>query len=393
MMVLERRWALLSVVTGLLFAQACYDHSYTQAIKARRAAAEHAKGAEVTAGGELRRPIEYEATVRVYASPEYRSNRGGWAKRITDLVDATAPILGPAFAVRLEVVDTFSWQPACDQRDLQSCVEELVAHDPGDDVDWVVGFVGAQPRFTANFEELGMALTPSQHFVMRDLYDAGERAQIDAVFASMTQAKRTEIYRERQKHKRLVVFLHEWAHTLGAMHVRNDAFILYPAYDDEMALFSEENLRLVDAALRDRFPPSHDHANLREYLTATESEAWFPGQRDHLLAIIGGPAPSARQSAAQSGGSKLALPGETKQLLAGVGSKDQDRYDQAVQRAAQNDYADAWAILSPLIAAYPDNYAVQHFACGLAMSVGASSQAGEACRRSIELMAESDTSR
>lgn len=385
-MVTRSRWGWRSTLALLWLLQACYDHSYTQAIKQRREAAEAAKGAEVTAGGGLSRPIQYEGKVRVYASPEYRANRSGWVKRITDLVDSTGPVLGPAFAIRLEVVDTFPWEPKCDQTDLGSCVRELAEHDPGDDVDWVVGLIGLQPKFTATFEELGMALTPSKHFVMRDLYDAGERKQINEVFSSMTQAKRSEIYRRRQEHKRLVVFLHEWAHTLGALHVRDDMFILYPAYDDEMSIFAEDNLRLVDAALLDRFPPSPDPTHLREYLVANDSPVWYPGERDQLLAWIGAsPRGAGPGGGPRASGHGLVVPGDTKQLLTGVQPADQGRYDEAVAHERREEFDDAWDKLAPLVSAYPNNYPIQHFGCGLAMYVGAP-EAGDACRRSIELL-------
>ncbi|MGB5809048.1 MAG: hypothetical protein WBG86_00885 [Polyangiales bacterium] len=379
-------WALAAFGLSLVGSQACYDHSYTQAIKSQRKAAEAAKGAEVTAGGGLSRPIEYEGRVRVYATREYRENRSGWARRIEDLVDSTARVLGPAFAVRLEVVDTFGWEASCNQDRLAECLQELIAHDSGDDVDWVVALVGAQPRFTTSFEELGMAMTPSKHFVLRDLYDAGERQQINEAFSTMTQAKRNEIYKARQSHKQLVVFLHEWAHTLGALHVRSDVFILHPAYDDEMAFFSEANLGLVEASLEDRFPPEANYPHLQAFIDANDSEEWLPGERDQLAATFGGVARTAGVSPRPETRHAFVVPGATNQLLPEATAQDRARYDQAISQVNANDYEAAWESLSPLLRTYPNCYAIQHFGCGLAMQVGAREEAGRACRRSIELV-------
>lgn len=365
---------------GSLAAEGCYDHSYTQAIKAKRKAAEAAKGAEVTAGG-FDRAIRHEGRVRVYASPEYRARNSGWARRVIDLVDSTGRILGPAFAVRLEVVDTFEWSPSCDPADLEACLNELAAHDPGNDVDWVVGLLGAQPRFTTTFDDLGMATVPGRHLLLRDLYDAGEHAAIDQAFSSMSQAKRAEIYRARQEHKRLVVFLHEWGHTLGALHTRDDATILHPSYDDEMEGFSEENMALIDASLRDRFPFEGDYPHLREYIETSESEGWLPGEREVLLAALQGGPSSAPTGNVQHG---LMVPGDTKQLLKGVKPEDQARYDRAAAQLNAGETEAAWDSLAPLLPAYPNCYAIQHFGCGLAMHVGAREEAGRACRRSIE---------
>lgn len=380
------RWVLAAFAVSLVVSQACYDHSYTQAIKSQRKAAEAAKGAEVTAGGGLSRPIEYEGRVRVYASREYRETRSGWARRITDLVDSTGRVLGPAFAVRLELVDTSGWEPACNQARLGECLQELIAHDSGDDVDWVVGLIGAQSRFTTSFEDLGMAMTPSKHFVLRDLYDAGERQQIDEAFSSMTQTKRNEIYKERQSHKQLVVFLHEWAHTLGALHVRSDVFILHPAYDDEMAFFSEANLGLIDASLEDRFPPKPNYPHLQAFIDANDSEQWLPGERNQLAARFDGVARTVGGPPSRGARHAFVVPGTTDQLLPAVAPRDRARYDQAVSQADASDHEAAWKSLSPLLGAYPDSYAIQHFGCGLAMQVGAREEAGKACRRSIELV-------
>jgi hypothetical protein len=354
-----------------------------QAVQSRNRTAEATKGAEVSGGG-FDRPIEHVGRVRVYASQEYRAQRAGWESRVREMVDSAGAVLGPAFGVRLEVVDAQIWNPDCDPASLQECLAELAQHDPGDDVDWVVGLISAVPRFTTSFDELGMARLPGRHFLLRDLYAPGEREAIDAMFPAMAASKRTEIYRERQTHKRLVIFLHEWAHTMGALHTRRDDTILYPSYDSEMAGFSEENLRLVDASLSDRFPFDPSYPALSEFLAANDSEEWMPGGRDMLLAAL--QTPGAQVSTSQEPPpAQITLSGDQEKLLAGVSPEDQVRYAKANEQFEARDLEASWKSLEPLLGRYPGCYAIQHFGCSLAMHVGARQQAGEACRRAIDL--------
>lgn len=249
-----------------------------QAVQSRNRNAEAMKGAEVSGGG-FDRPIEYVGRIRVYASQGYRAQRAGWESRVAEMVDSAGGVLGPAFGLRLEVVETRVWDAECNPESLQECLDELAAVDPGEGVDWVIGLISAVPHFSNRFDELGMAGLPGRHFLLRDLYAAGEREAIRASFPHMVDSKRKEIFVERQKHKRLVVFLHEWAHTMGALHTRQEDAILYPADSADAAEFSEANWGLIDAALADRFPFDSTYPNLREYLAASRTDAWFSGER------------------------------------------------------------------------------------------------------------------
>lgn len=353
-----------------------------QAVQSRKHAIEHTKGAEVSGGG-FERPIEHIGQIRVYASRDFQEQRSDWRIRIKKMVASADDILGPAFAVQLQVVDTQGWNPTCNPADLAACLEELVAYDSGDDVDWVVGLVAALPRFTVSYDELGMARMPGRHFVLRDLYDVAERQAIDDLFPAMTPSKKSEIYRERERHKRLVTFLHEWGHTMGAPHVRREEMILYPQYNSEAATFSEENLRLIDASLKDRFPFDPAYPALTKHLTETTSEEWWPGEREYLLSTLGVAATYAPQPAPAA---QMTVSGEDDALLAGVSEQDRARYADAKTKLEAGKAEASWAALAPLIDRYPDSYPIQHFGCSLAMQVGEREKAGVACRRAIELV-------
>jgi len=375
-----RALARLALAVSPMLVSSC---TVQQAVQSRKHRVEATKGAEVS-GGAFERPIRYVGRIRVYASEAYNAQRGGWKTRLREMVDSAGTVLGPAFGLRLEVVDTRLWDSDCDPASLQDCLAELARHDPGDDVDWVVGLVSAVPRFTTSFDELGMAEVPGRYFVLRDLYAPGEREAITAMFPAMSASKRTDIYNEQQQHKRLVIFLHEWAHTMGALHTRRDDTILYPRYDRKVAGFSEENMRLIDASLKDRFPFDPSYSKLREFLAANDSEVWLPGERDALLRAL--PSVGARgPTALGSAPAQTVLSGDEDELLGGVSPGDRLRYEKAETQLEAQDLEASWKTLEPLLDRYPDCYAIQHFGCSLAMRIGARQQTGKACRRTISL--------
>ncbi|MBT8452442.1 MAG: hypothetical protein KJO40_10785 [Deltaproteobacteria bacterium] len=364
----------------ILVAAGC---AVAQNVKTRKRNIEALKGAEVS-GGEFERPIEHVGRIRVYASQEYRAQRAGWETRLRKMVDSSGQVLGPAFGLRLEVVDTRVWDAECDTESLHDCLNELVALDAGEGVDWVVGLVSSVPRFTESFDELGMAALPGRHFVLRDLFAAAERKAINDSFDQMTASKRDDIFKQRLKHKRLVVFLHEWAHTMGGLHSRRQDTILYPAYNADVAGFSEDNMALIDASLVDRFPFDPYFPTLREYLANTKSGDWFAGERDRLLASLGGVGAHPVQNT-EPAPPQIAVAGDQDEILAGVSLEDRTRYAKAKEQFDARDLEGSWESLEPLLKRYPDSYPIQHFGCGLAMHVGARQEAGEACRRAIEL--------
>jgi hypothetical protein len=355
-----------------------------QAVQSRKKAIEATKGAEVT-GGEFEQVVRHVGRVRVYASEEYRAKRTNWRNEIRGMIESTANVLGPAFGLGLEVEEMREWDPSCETENLAECLDELTQHDPASDVDWVLGLLGAVPRFTTSFKHLGMGRLPGKHLVLRDLYAQGEREAIKEMFPHMTSTKLNAIYRERQEHKRLVLFLHEWGHTMGALHTRNDDMVMYPAYSSKMAGFGDVNLQLIDASLRDRFPFDHGYTKLSEFVLATESDEWMPGERERLSTSLEYMGANVQRSRA-AGATHAVLSGDDDRLLEGVSEEDRQLYAKARQQYDARELDASWETLWPLVDRYPTCHAIQHFGCTVAMQVGAREQAGTACRRAIELL-------
>jgi hypothetical protein len=165
-------------------------------------------------------------------------------------------------------------------QDLRDVLGELVDVDAGVDVDWVIGLCAAPARFTTSHHDLGMATLLGKHFVVRDMNDAVEAREIARVFPDMGEADRLRLYAARKAHKELVVFLHEWAHTLGALHERGDGRLMGDAYSHEASTFSESEAGVIERALAIRAIPgdtreAREARAERRYQRETQSPFFF----------------------------------------------------------------------------------------------------------------------
>jgi hypothetical protein len=353
-----------------------YDHRITQAIMERRRRAKQAQGARIaqpqTSGPQ--RATRYGARVRFYVSEDYRRQHAQWRSALEELVDASSAVLGPAFALRFEASDLREWSPRCDRDQLAACLSELAAHDPGDKDLWIVGVLGDTPRYSRSFETLGMAHLVSSHFVLRDVADLAERQAIDEAFPTHTAGQRSEIYTRRKRHKRLAIFLHEWAHTLGGLHSPEAMDLLHPAYDDRMTAFGDANAALIELGLEARY--AEDEARLRDYVSRLESSRFAAGERDQLMARLDRP-PAARSSAAAVAPARAPSEGEDP-LLSAV---DQQALRTAQQQADSGATIEAWTQIAQLVERYPSSKSVQQLACSLSMRRGDFTAAQTSCTR------------
>ncbi len=383
----------LGILALFVLLGACYDHRFTQAIIERNRRAREAEGAKIQAArastpkGGMRR-----GRVRFYVAKPFTEQHREWRRAISSLVDAANGVLGPNFALQLEVEAISEWQPKCDPAHLDACVAELAKLEAGEDGDWIVGVLGATPSFTSSFEHLGMAGMMSRHFVVRDVSDLAERSAIDAAFASMTPARRDEIYKHRKIHKRLAVFLHEWGHTLGALHVQSVKSLLNPSYDDDMQAFDDANQGLIDASLRDVFRYAGTHDELRAYLQSPAGGELPAEGRTELLAQLQPTQPQVQAMAASGGEAttpehQFLVRGSEDELLAGWETADRDAYRKAATLTASGDTSSALSVARPLGERHPDTYAVQHLLCGLAMQHGQQVLAEQACPRAVKASA------
>lgn len=189
--------------------------------------------------------------IRAYADADYQAQDPQWAASIVAQVWRANAILESDFGVRLEVESVRPWHRPDRSGDLADALQELLDVDPAADVDWVVGWVGPMPGESSAREEFGRAPMFGRHFVLRAMESAASRAAV-ASWNELSTDERAAMARERRLHKEKSTFLHEWGHTLGAVHECPGKWIMSKEYSLLESTFSPESARLVRLGLRRR---------------------------------------------------------------------------------------------------------------------------------------------
>ncbi|HEX4462805.1 MAG TPA: hypothetical protein VIA18_32755, partial [Polyangia bacterium] len=235
--------------------------------------------------------------VRILAAADYRRQTVEWQSRARRLVDHVNALCRAWPAVTFEIVDIRGWETESRERSMSALVDDLATVDPGDDVDLVVGLVAALPVFPGTIENLGMARYFSKHMVMRGLHDLTEYDVLHREFDTLSERERDALLAARKVHKEEVIFIHEWAHTLGLIHIRQPAGIMNPAYDSEQLGFDEIEARFLEIALRHRSDDGPrwregTAADLRALLAETTDPDWEPRDRQELVTRLSARAPA-----------------------------------------------------------------------------------------------------
>lgn len=163
--------------------------------------------------------------LRAYADEEFRAHVASWRERIATQVEKASVVTEDEFGVRLEVESIREWRRA-GPGELGDVLDLLAREDPGFDVDWVVGFTGPGARPEDGPDLVGRARRFGRHFILR---------------AVESTAPHT-------------LFLHEWAHTLGAVHDCDGNWTMSARHGGWRSAFSPESAWLVRLGLhyRDR---------------------------------------------------------------------------------------------------------------------------------------------
>ena len=302
------------------------------------------------------------ARVRVYIDQDYRVQNPGHEHKIRRLLDHANEMLEPTVGLRLELADVRAWERKSGDN-LQGALDELEALDTATDVDFVFGMVNALSRVSTELHELGRARVLGHHMVVRGLNDAAEVASLDRMLGTISARQRQGLYTRRKRHKELLIFLHEIAHTLGGLHVTDEDNILFPTYQHRQSSFGVEDARLMRMIARARLAQdqSSDQRGWGEVLTYLREKSWTGWNEDEkeiLLAELDNRAKGAEQSTT------------AEPLGESMRAADRDRFRAAERLSASGRALDAWEELEPLVGYYPDEPAVQRFACRLAVQAG-----------------------
>ncbi|MEJ7733931.1 MAG: hypothetical protein WKG00_32645 [Polyangiaceae bacterium] len=405
-----------------LGATGCFDSNWgqtkaSQERLARHHAAGHLRPTDDGGGRSETRRLK----VRVWATPKHIAEVAEWNRRFEESVNDATAVLGPTLGVRLEVISWKQWVPRGPEDDLVPLVDELAASDPGDDVDRVVALAGSVPRFETSFHNLGMSAVLGKHIVMRAMNDAREYEAIEKGFDELDREERVKLYRERRRHKRSAVFLHELAHNWGVPHEVDSGSIMFKAYDPQSESFSPAAVGLMRlSVLREAHrTPEGDAAFAAGFVTQLDrtSAQWVPAERVEMVQRLEAYRKTSAQNAAPkpgtSGASAAASPATGPGAGAGAGAgaagsvgpgpggtavgaatsggagaapaaanpinpTDRATMDAALKLYSAGDPQGGWKLAEPLFSVYPDEYAVQDLRCKLAMGKGGAFAAAQA---------------
>lgn len=207
-------------------------------------------------------------TVRVYADEEHRRAVLGWEVRFFRTVERANPLLRARFGAELVIESVRPWTRT-GIGDLGGALEDLVQLEPQPDVDLIIGLTSPLGAPTGSVHQLGRARVLSPYLVLRGMDDLAEAQAWAQTLRLLDEDERQALYRERLRHKEVVVLLHELGHALGAPHVDWPGAVMRPIYERDAATFMEPDGWAMDLGLSGKGLSRGDpevQANLRKAL-------------------------------------------------------------------------------------------------------------------------------
>ena len=317
------------------------------------------------------------AKLRVWADTEYRAQNVRWQHTFKEQLDYANYVLTPMLGVRLEA-EYRSWEHHAPSEMLTGHLTALAAHDPGDDVVWIVGLTSSLSLVSATFDQLGLAQGGGRYLVVRGYADLEERRSFDRAFPDTSSEERELVHEARRRHKTTTVLLHELAHSLGALHETETDWIMNGSYSHLAASIGDANRELMLIMLDDRLkPPAQRDPNAaaQQQLAVLEGDwiGWVAAERAEMVDRLR-PQAGVRPTA-----------GITGPIPAGASAQ----YARAEQQLAGGDHAGARAELEPLLAAYPAHAQIRTLACRAELARGGprDAKALATCERAVALSA------
>jgi hypothetical protein len=175
---------------------------------------------------------------------------------------------------------------------------------------------------------------------MRGTDDEEEARALEREFKLLSPEERRTLYADRKGHKDIVMFLHEWGHTMGLLHNEDRSIFMNPSYDARETAFSDFERHVIALVLERRlarraelYPES---ADLLPLLETAPHEEGSDSDRARLLELARGRARArTRRIGAPAG--------------AGLPAPDVEAFNQAVEAANAGRLEDAWKLLSPVL--------------------------------------------
>jgi hypothetical protein len=201
---------------------------------------------------------------------------------------------------------------------------------------------------TTSAHSIGFAGYLSRHMVMRGMDDEQEFLAFEREFRLISATERQKLYADRKAHKEVVVFLHEWGHTVGLVHHEDRRLIMNPAYDPEETQFSDYDKRIVSLVVERRLAargtPYPESADLLPLLSEMPAEEGSAEEKARVVELV-------RRRAQQRSGARDGRAGREAAVSNTVAlpAADVDAFNRAVAAANAGRTEDAWKLLSPVI--------------------------------------------
>lgn len=310
-------------------------------------------------------------------------------------VDRANEILVSALDAQIEVVEHRAWQLSSPTADLTTLLPELIARDAGEDVDFVVGLVGASPVATLTFSDLGRAQVLGKHLVLRDMQNAAEVRAFDEGLDTLDADERASLVAKRKRHKETAVLLHEVGHLLGAIHTVDAQWIEHPTYDETAQGYAPQNVEIMRKVLAFRVREDAATADLAQVLREhiDHSDGWSGWVPEEFASFRAGLEPQPQQKAQAAAppapppkARHESDPARDAELLA---PEDRPAYNSLLAASPASDIDKTWAAIEALAVKYPNAYPVRRLACETGMRAHISGRLFRPhCRRMMELARE-----
>ena len=346
----------------------CYDSRWGAAERSQKVVVQHATPSELHGSADPEAPEAplRDGRVRAYVTPSYAALVSDERTQIERLLDDANQVVEPSLGLHLVLSDVRRW-PSADEGDLGAALVELETIDKGDDVDWVVGFIGRLPILEQSFTQLGRARMHGRHLVTRAMNDAVEYDWIERSLDEIDEAARATLYRKRVEHKETAVFLHELAHTLGVPHMVDDVALMNGRYNHATDGYSDEAVDMMRLSTNRRLDPAsmteQQLARTLTKLVQDTSAIWVADEREEWLAHM---TPLAVEAPAAMERPEGFDPGR----WASLDEAERASLRVALQHERDGDPQGAWSYAEALFGAHPNAYEIQELRCRLAMRIG-----------------------
>jgi hypothetical protein len=351
-----------------------YDSRWGQGKAEQKHHAAHLQPATVGAApGET--PAERRtASVRACATRAYAAETLGWEERFDELLRNANSVLTPSLGLMLHNGGTTLWAPEHGEGGLSTVIADLKSCD-GPETDWVVGLVQSTPKLVADFHVLGRGQPYSPYLAIRAPNDPAELEGLTLALPDLDDTTRQKLYSDRKRHKTLAVFLHELAHTLGAVHRTVKDTIMSSSYDSSERGFDDATLALLRDGVAIRLDRANRFADSRKYLESNAVGFVESDRVEEVALLKEWERVGARWSRAAAGAAAPAQSGApalveapspvTPVAFETMSKQDRQLYDEALKLEPTSP-REAWNVGAPLFEAHPAVRAVQELRCRLA---------------------------